>query len=232
MAFKKKKTSKMANDDNFEFDSFGDDIDLGGSDDSFGGDIDFGGQDDNPFGDGTQPVGKKSGKKGGGKSGGGVGGVIGIIVAVLAVIIVGGAIVSAVIGPTRGDCKKVAARFQEGCNEMDFYKLADCVAPSYRPAIKAIIMVASLSDEDVDAVVTMVDQATGGILGDAAEQTSTSLSQVFKQVTVEPVKIDILPGKTRSMRCKVTAGVFDVYVKVTVAKSHGEAYISSVQLDK
>ena len=233
MAFKKKKTPRVANDDNFDFDSFDGDIDLGGSDDSFGEDFSLDGQDEDPFG-GQQAGGKKGGRKGGRRGGksGGAGGVIGVIVAVLAVVIIGGAIISLFIGPTIGDCKKVAARFEEGCNEMDFYKLADCLAPSYRTPVKAVITVASLSDDDIDKVVTMIDQATGGVLGDAAEETSTTLTQIFRQVKVEPIRIDLLPGKTRSMKCKLTAGVFDVYIKVTVAKSNGEAYISSVQLAK
>ena len=229
MAFGKKKNVQSSSDDDlldfgYDSDSFGGQDDFGGGD-SFGGGDQFGyngGQDD--FGGG----GKRSGGK---KNSGGIGKILIPIAVVLVIVIVAGSIISSMIGPTRGDCKEVLETFEDGCNELDFLKLADVVDPTYRNAIKAILITVSgvLPDDVVEKVAEIIDNATGGFLGQAAN--GSGLANVMRSVKIEPMRFG-MPGKSRVVKCKVTAGVFDAYINVTIKKKNKECYIAKVEIAK
>ncbi len=246
MAFgKKKNVQTPSNDDFMDFgyddggfgggDSFqggtgGDSFGYGGGGsyggDNFGGDS-FGVDD---FGGGTGG-GNVGGGRGGSRNHGGFGKVLIPIVAVLVVVILAGSIYGALVGATRGQCKQVLETFEDGCNELDFMKIADVIDPSYRNAIKAIAMVASgaLSSDAVEQLAQLIDKATGGFLSQAAN--GEGLSNVLRSVKIEPMRFG-LPGKSRVVKCKVSAGVFSAYINVTIKKKHREAYIAKIEIAK
>lgn len=154
------------------------------------------------------------------------------IALVLVVVIAAGSIIGAIVGPTRGECKELLEDFEEGCREMDLYKLVNCIDPRFRTAANfALLAGDTLTGDSLDTVLQTLDNAMGGTLSEAADGTSQTLENTIKSIRIKPIRYG-LPGKDRVVQCKVTVGVFEQYVKVTIRKKHREAYIANVRLDR
>ena len=222
MAFGKKKNFQ-SDDDLLDFGSDADG--FGGSDDLFGS-SEIGG-DSFDFEESAQGKQKKKKNNGGGK---GIGGIIGIAAMVIVAVLIVGMIFKTIGGPSKKECDEIVTTFEDGCREQNFMKLADVVNPKYRNGIKAILMVSTtLTDVENEQVMEMIDEATGGMLGNLSGSAGEGLSSVMKSMSIEPVKYG-MPGKTRTVKCKVSVGIFEKYVNLTVKKANKQVYIAGAEL--
>ena len=153
---------------------------------------------------------------------------LGICVAAVLLIF---SIFAVVTGPSKSDCREIIESFEDGCHELDLMKMTNAIDPSYRNHVRAIIMVSeTLTDADLEKALELLDSAMGGLLGTASEEGfEGSLESAVKDIRIEPESYG-LPGKNRVVRCKVTAGVFETSIKLTMRKKNKETYIAKVTL--
>ena len=151
-------------------------------------------------------------------------------VAVMAAIIIGVYLLFSVItGPSRKQCKTLMADFQYACNEVDLSRIADCLEPSLATKIKAAIVIGDLTGQDIDDLLKMAVNTLGS--GFMPKDSTAEITDVFKTITIEPVKYG-LPGKKRVVRCRCSIMGVEQYLNFTVKKVHGSCYIDKVEIPK
>ena len=216
--FKKKK--RVETDDYFDLELDNPDIGPDYSSEYDGLDM------DDPYGD-DQPVGKKKKKN---NIAGNIASVLGVIVAVAAVVVIGYLIFSVITGPSKKECYTVISNFEHSSNELDLSGMADGIEPSVRTKVKAaILVIEALTKTDTEDILKMVVNALGS--GFIPEGSSAQLTDVFKTITIEPVKYGF-PGKKRIVKCRCSIMGIDQYMNFTIVKSNGECYIASVEIAK
>ena len=153
-----------------------------------------------------------------------------VIGPVAAVVVIGYLIFSVITGPSKKECYTVISNFEHSSNELDLSGMADGIEPSVRTKVKAaILVIEALTKTDTEDILKMVVNALGS--GFIPEGSSAQLTDVFKTITIEPVKYSF-PGKKRVVKCRCSILGIDEYMNFTIAKANGECYIAGVELAK
>ena len=213
-----RKAKKVEKDDYFDLELDNQDIgpDYTGNynDDLDGGD----------FYDDEQPTGKKRKKS---NIAGKIASVLGVIAVVAAVVVIGYLAFSLITGPSKKQCNTVISNFEQASNELDLSGMAESIEPSVRTKVKAaVLVIEALTKTDTEDILKMFVNALGS--GFIPEGSSAELTDVFKTITIEPVKYGF-PGKTRVVKCRCSILGIDQYVNFTIAKANGECYIASAE---
>lgn len=158
------------------------------------------------------------------------GGVSPVLIIVL-VIIVAAVGISALVGPTMGQCKEVISDFQTACNDMDASEMLDCLNPVIANPLRATLLVGTaVTGTDSSEILTKIFDTMGGGLDSLTSGSGMDMTQVMRGIEIKPYRFG-LPGRKRTVRCKVTVAGFVSYMKITVGKSHGEPYIAGIKFD-
>ena len=224
----KKKKQVSYNQDNYD-DGYADDYSASYQDtldDAYGSDPYDPNND--PYDIDNQPGGSSSGKKKKKKGSSDPKSLL-VIVAALIVIALLYTGVCAVIGPRGGECKEVITEFQEGINELDAKKFINVLDPRVKRLVQVVFIgVESTTDIDVSNAFA---QALNTLCSDMLPSDSSEpVTDLLKKIEITPVNYG-LPGKTRSVKCKVQFdGVTYKYIRIKIKKYEGECFISSISM--
>ena len=229
--FGKKKNNIPLDGDEFGVDSFDSSSDFNSdfsdsndfAQDPFGGGSDFG--DNSSFE--TEDGAKKTSK---GSKGGKAGMILAVVGIVLAIAAAAFLIVTAIIGPRRGECKELIGQFQTSCNKLDLNGIAECLDPRIGNKIKAGLMVLQVAtdtsqNELLEEVVELIgNDALNNTLGG-----ETDLVSGFEALEIYPESYGI-PWKSRDVRCSVSLVGFEEEMIFTITKRHGKVFIEQIDV--
>lgn len=159
------------------------------------------------------------------KTSSGNGGALGLILAVVLIIIVIGGVFTMVKSPSKKQCEKIIAEFQDSCNDMNISGMIGCLKPSL---INTGLQLGTsfVGKDDIKGVFS----AFGG-LDEMGVGTGLDVEELFQMMKLETKKYGF-PSKERKVICKVSFGAFSQYVNIYVGKMHGDPYISKLKFYK
>ncbi len=130
-----------------------------------------------------------------------------------------------IIGPSRGQCKRLIDKAQVGCNELDIKEIVNCLSPSVRNAATPFIIAEKLSGGMLQSALKTIAKGLGLNYGDDEDIESS-----LRNIRITHIRYGI-PLPTRKVRCRVDILGIERYMTLTIKKSHGVAYIQSAELD-
>ena len=202
------------------------------------------GDNDNPldaFEEGDDPEESSKGKRkkksrrrksGGRKAGSGIITVLPVVLGILVAVFVIYLGAMAILGPRRGECKQLIARFEEGCQTLNVNEIAYCFKPATRNTILAFTTIGGVvTDSSSEEVLANMLDAIGGGIGQITQGSDMKLSELFRLIRIEPKRYGF-PSLKRTVRCKASYGSIDAYINFTIQKKDGEVYISNLEFEK
>ena len=158
------------------------------------------------------------------KSGvGGLFAVVTVIILVLALSYVGAA---SFIGPGKGDCEEVIAKFQSSINNVDIMEFIDVVAPGIKSMLPPRLIMPVGEDPDLSSeFYEMLNSIATGLL---PADPNGSEKEILEKLEIKPVSYG-LPGKIRKVKCEVRYwnGTYRL-IRFTIQKHEGKCIIKSL----
>lgn len=175
-----------------------------------------------PTDDGGSNKKKRKKKKGGFK----------IVLAVIACLVLVWFVVGIFVGPTDRQCREKVEDFQSACNSLSANALLDCMHPAIAtPAKLAVMAAGAITDTRPDDWLPQLVSYMGSGISSITKGTDLDLTDVFRQMKLTVRRVG-LPGRTRRVRCRLTAGVVSQDVYIYFRKSRGTTYIQKIRLVK
>ena len=175
-----------------------------------------------PADDGGSNKKKRKKKKGGFK----------IVLAVIACLVLVWFVVGIFVGPTDRQCREKVEDFQSACNSLSANALLDCMHPAIAtPAKLAVMAAGAITDTRPDDWLPQLVSYMGSGISSITKGTDLDLTDVFRQMKLTVRRVG-LPGRTRRVRCRLTAGVVSQDVYIYFRKSRGTTYIQKIRLAK
>lgn len=151
-----------------------------------------------------------------------------LVAAVFLVGLLGGTIIGAIYSPSRSECKKIIAEFQESCNELDTNGILNCLKPSVSNPLKIALGIGSaVTSQSSDEMLENILEALGGGMSEITENTDLSVKSLFETMELHAKRFG-LPGRTRKVKCKAIVGGLQQNVYIYITKWDGDPYISKV----
>lgn len=155
-----------------------------------------------------------------------------IVLAVIACLVLVWFVVGIFVGPTDRQCREKVEDFQSACNSLSANALLDCMHPAIATPAKLAVMAAGvMTDTRPDDWLPQLVSYMGSGISSITKGTDLDLTDVFRQMKLTVRRVG-LPGRTRRVRCRLTAGVVSQDVYIYFGKSRGTTYIQKIRLAK
>lgn len=155
-----------------------------------------------------------------------------IVLAVIACLVLVWFVVGIFVGPTDRQCREKVEDFQSACNSLSANALLDCMHPAIATPAKLAVMAAGvMTDTRPDDWLPQLVSYMGSGISSITKGTDLDLTDVFRQMKLTVRRVG-LPGRTRRVRCRLTAGVVSQDVYIYFRKSRGTTYIQKIRLAK
>lgn len=155
-----------------------------------------------------------------------------IVLAVIACLVLVWFVVGIFVGPTDRQCREKVEDFQSACNSLSANALLDCMHPAIAtPAKLAVMAAGAITDTRPDDWLPQLVSYMGSGISSITKGTDLDLTDVFRQMKLTVRRVG-LPGRTRRVRCRLTAGVVSQDVYIYFRKSRGTTYIQKIRLAK